>query len=167
MPCSRSSFDSVASESGLPVTDGKISPSPCESRRASSSTASARGGSGTLCSRLVLDRSAGIVQTLSHNCLKLVRPHSWRPLAQPRRRMPSTSVEFAVRRAAAAVRRVVLGGHAGARGRGAARQRALTAISCPSPTPRPTNLPPIRAANTQLRWTVLRSWSESISRHLG
>ena len=62
MPCSRSSFDSVASESGLPVTDGKISPSPCESRRASSSTATARGASGTLCSRRVLDRSAGMVQ---------------------------------------------------------------------------------------------------------
>ena len=81
--------------------------------------------------------------------------------------MPSTSVGSAVRGAAAAVRRVVQGGHPGARGRGAARQGALTAVSCPSPTTRPTNLPPIRAANTRLRCTVLRNWSESISRHLG
>ena len=62
MHCSRSSFDSVASESGLPVTDGTISPSPCESRRASASTATARGASGPLCSHPVLERSARMVQ---------------------------------------------------------------------------------------------------------
>ncbi len=44
--------------------EGKISPSPCESWRAWSSTANAREASGTLCSRRVFDRSAGMVQTL-------------------------------------------------------------------------------------------------------
>ncbi len=71
MPCSRISFEGVASESGLPVTEGRISPSPCESCRAWSSTESARGGNGTLCSRRVLDRSAGIVQTLDSRSTSL------------------------------------------------------------------------------------------------
>ena len=39
MPCFRISLESVASDSGLRVTEGKISPSPFESRRAPSSTA--------------------------------------------------------------------------------------------------------------------------------
>lgn len=62
MRCSRRGFEIVTSVSGLPVTDEKISPSPYESRHSSPSTATARGAGGTLRSRRVLDRSAGLVQ---------------------------------------------------------------------------------------------------------
>ncbi len=77
MPCSRISFESVASDRALPVTLGKINPTPPASSRVSASTLNARSLSGTLCYRPVLARIAGTVQvspSISSHCASRTSP---------------------------------------------------------------------------------------------
>ena len=79
-PCSRNSFERMLSDSGRPVTLGRIKPEPSAHSRASAKIYTARSLSGTRCSRSIFILSAGTIDvavsrsTSSHHRAFLTSP---------------------------------------------------------------------------------------------
>ena len=86
MPRRFSIAESVISDFMRPVAEGKTSPSPRPSSRASASTSSALSESGTLCSRLDFMRAAGTVHVRASRSISSHRA----PRTSPERAAVST-----------------------------------------------------------------------------